>query len=74
MKRARGKYLETLKRSSPKGKRRRWTNSRRRQLFEEDTQHGDLEKYNKRGMHEGTVDPQTGEIVKPPVRGRRIEI
>jgi hypothetical protein len=44
------------------------------QILEEDTQHGELEKYNRRGKHEGTVDPDTGEIIKPPVKGRAIEV
>jgi hypothetical protein len=56
-----------------KSQRRRWT-SQRGQILEEDTQHGELEKYNDRGWHEGVVDPDTGELIKEPVRGRRIEV
>src|SRR5207244_9039467 len=51
-----------------KSRRKRWQG--KKQIFEEDTQHGELEKYNKRGWHEGSVDPDTGEIIKGPVRGR----
>jgi hypothetical protein len=71
MKRARGEFLKLLKRLKPKSRRRRWR--RGKQIFEEDTRHGELEKYNQRGKHKGTVDPDTGEVIKPPVRGRRIE-
>ena len=49
--------------------RKRWR-GKKNQIFEEDTQHGELEKYNRRGKHEGSVDPDSGEIVK----GQRIEI
>jgi hypothetical protein len=38
------------------------------------TQHGELEKYNRRGRHEGSVDPDTGEIIKGPVKGRSIDV
>ena len=69
MKRAKGRFVDGLKRVKPKTQRRRWRGPKR-QIYEEDTQHGDLEKYNGRGMHKGTVDPETGEITKMPVKGR----
>ena len=73
MKRALGRFITVLWRLRSKGHRKRWTNPRG-QLFEEDTQHGELEKYNDRGKHEGSVDPDTGEVIKDPVRGRTIEV
>lgn len=72
MKRAAGEFLNFLQKVKVKSQRRRWT--RGKQIFEEDTQHGDLEKYNARGKHKGTVDPETGEIIKSAVRGRMIEV
>ena len=56
---------------STAGARRRWRDAKRRQTYEEDTQHGELEKYNRKLRHMGTVDPATGEIIKPPVKGRQ---
>ena len=73
MKNARGRFLETLVRIKSKSQRKRWRGNKK-QIFEEDTQHGELEKYNKRGWHEGSVNPETGEIIKGPVRGRSIEV
>ena len=73
MKRAQGRILDTLTRIKSKSRRKRWQGNKR-QLFEEDTRHGDLEKYNQHGRHEGSVDPDTGEIIKAPVRGRKIEV
>jgi hypothetical protein len=35
--------------------------------------HGTVEKYDKRGRHRGEVDPETGEQVRPPVSGRKVE-
>lgn len=72
MKRARGKFVQTLTRAKPKSRRRRWR-GQKGQIYEEDTQHGELEKYNRRGKHKGTVDPETGEIIKSPVKGRMVE-
>jgi hypothetical protein len=57
----------------PKSQRRRWSGEKG-QIYEEDTQHGELEKYNSRGKHKGSVDPDTGEIIKLPVKGRTIEL
>jgi Cytotoxic len=73
MKRATGRFVEGLKRTKKKSQRARWTGSKG-QIYEEDTQHGELEKYNRRGKHKGSVDAYTGEIIKGPVRGRSIEL
>ncbi len=72
MQRASGRFVDTLQRTKTKGGRRRWRGGKK-QVYEEDTQHGELEKYNRRGKHEGVVDPETGEIIKDPVKGRTIE-
>jgi hypothetical protein len=73
MKRAAGKFLKGLKPIKAKSQRRRWRGPKK-QTYEEDTQHGELEKYNRRGKHLGVVDPETGEIIKGPVKGRSIEM
>jgi hypothetical protein len=71
VKRAEGKFVDGLTKIKPKSQRRRWAGVKG-QIYEEDTQHGELEKYNLRGKHKGTVDPFTGEIVKAPVKGRNM--
>ena len=65
--------MEGLPRIKSKGRRKRWQGPND-QLYEEDTQHGELGKYNARGKHLGSVDPDSGEIIKGPVRGRSIEL
>jgi hypothetical protein len=72
MKRAEGPFVDSLKRAKSRTQRRRWTGSKG-QIYEEDTQHGELEKSNKRGRHEGSVDPETGELIKGPVKSRTTE-
>lgn len=32
-----------------------------------------LEKYNKNGQHQGSIDPETGKQTKPPVKERKGE-
>jgi hypothetical protein len=37
-----------------------------------DSMHGELEVFSKSGRHLGAACPQTGVLIKPPVKGRRI--
>ena len=37
-----------------------------------DSLHGELEVFNKNGRHLGAACPQTGVMIKPPVKGRKI--
>ena len=73
MKRAQGRFLASLTPRKPRSRRRRWTGAKG-QIYEEDTLHGELEKYNRRGKHKGSVDPDTGEIIKGPAKGRTTEV
>ena len=52
------------RRKNPKGK-----------IYEWDSQHGEIDKYSKRGKHEGVLDPDTGEPIpgKGPESGREVE-
>lgn len=43
-------------------------------LYEWDYTHGDVEVYNYRGQHLGSADPETGQMTKPPVPGRTIDL
>lgn len=40
-------------------------------ILEWDSQHGDVEVYNGRGRHQGSADPNTGQMIKDPVPGRK---
>ncbi|CAF1069790.1 unnamed protein product [Adineta ricciae] len=40
-------------------------------FYEWDHTHGDIEVYNKRGEHLGTMDGNTGAMIKPAVKGRK---
>ena len=43
-------------------------------LYEWDHAHNDIEVYDSNGKHLGSMDPITGEMYKPAVKGRKIEV
>ena len=47
---------------------------RDREYYEWDNTHNDIEVYDRRGKHRGTMDPVTGEMIKDAVPGRRIDL
>ncbi len=57
-------YRESI-RASGQGKGRRY--------YEWDYTHEDIEVYDSKGRHLGSLDPITGELYKPPVPGRTIK-
>ncbi|WP_449389512.1 colicin E3/pyocin S6 family cytotoxin [Chryseobacterium lineare] len=65
------KGFPDAKRVPNKG-RARWKNPDGK-ILEWDKQHGDVEVYNKKGKHLGSARPETGEIYKEPVPGRKID-
>jgi hypothetical protein len=54
------------------GLRPRWKDDKGN-IFEWDSQHGTLEKYNSRGKHLGEFDPNTGKQIKSPDNTRKID-
>ncbi|MFE9428570.1 colicin E3/pyocin S6 family cytotoxin [Kitasatospora sp. NPDC006697] len=50
------------------GLRPRWEDSNN--IYEWDSQHGEIEMYDKQGKHLGAYDPNTGQQLKGPVKGR----
>lgn len=61
------------------GMRKRWED--KKHIYEWDSQHGEVEMYNKRGVHLGSFDPETGQPIvntkgdiKGPVSGRTCKL
>lgn len=48
-------------------------NGKGRQFYQWDHTHGDIEVYDSRRKHIGSMNPQTGEMYKPAVKGRKLE-
>jgi hypothetical protein len=59
-------------RVKPRGRPRRWADSD--YFYKWDGTHGRIEKYDKTGRHLGEYHPETGELTKDAVPGRRIEV
>lgn len=53
--------------------RARWVDQETGEILEWDSQHGKVEKYNKKGKHLGEFDPETGTPTKPANPGRKTE-
>jgi hypothetical protein len=54
------------------GLRARWKD-RKENIFEWDSEHGRVDKYDRRGRHKGEFDPQTGEQTKEADKTRSVE-
>jgi hypothetical protein len=46
----------------------------KKQYYDWDYTHNDIEVYNSKGRHLGSMDPMTGEMYKLPVPGRTIKV
>ena len=53
---------------------KRWRSPDGRRLYEWDDLHGEIEGYNTRGKHVGVFHAVTGALIKPAVRGRKIDV
>ncbi|WP_071651682.1 MULTISPECIES: colicin E3/pyocin S6 family cytotoxin [Duganella] len=53
---------------------RRWRSKDGTKLYTWDYTHGDIEVFNKRGRHLGSIDAINGKFIKDPVPGRRIDV
>jgi hypothetical protein len=56
------------------GGERRWRSDGGKRLYTWDSLHGEVEVFNRRGMHLGALDPINGDWVKEAVPGRRIDV
>jgi Cytotoxic len=53
---------------------RRWRSDGGMRLYTWDSLHGEIEVFNNRGKHLGSMDPSTGIMTKPAIRGRKIDV
>jgi hypothetical protein len=57
-----------------RGGQKRWRSADGERIYTWDALHGEIEVFNRRGFHLGSLDAVTGSLIKEAVRGRRIEI
>lgn len=53
---------------------KRWRNRGGTRLYTWDALHSEIEVFNARGRHVGVCDAVTGVTIKPPVKGRKIDV
>ena len=53
---------------------RRWHSDGGNRLYTWDALHGEVEVFNRRGKHLGSLDPITCDMIKPAVAGRTIDV
>jgi len=53
---------------------RRWRKRDAQRIYTWDALHGEVEVFNRRGRHLGVLDAVSGELIKPPVPGRTIDV
>ncbi|CAB4495228.1 hypothetical protein RhiirA1_534761 [Rhizophagus irregularis] len=57
-----------------RGKTKTSGTGKNKKYFEWDFTHNDIEVYDNKGNHLGSMDPSNGNMTKPPVKGRKINI
>ena len=67
-------FLESLEVLHVLDGRKVWASADRQRLYTWDSLHGEVEVFNRRGRHLGAANAQNGELVKPAVRGRSIDV
>ncbi|NMH73614.1 cytotoxin [Bacillus sp. RO2] len=60
--------------SSFRGKTKTSGSGKKKRYYEWDNTHNDIEVYDHKGNHLGSMDPLTGEMYKPAVNGRKINL
>ncbi len=56
------------------GERKVWKSQDGKRFYTWDTLHGEVEVFDKRGYHLGSVDPINGQYIKSAVKGRRLNV
>ena len=51
-----------------------WTNNDGSRLYTWDSMHGEIEVFNSLGYHLGVLDAVNGQLMKPAVKGRRLDV
>ncbi len=66
-------FLAEMERVKRRGG-QRWRDPEGERYFEWDPLHQEVEVYDKWGNHRGAADPVSGVLIKPAVKGRRIDV
>lgn len=56
------------------GGQKRWRSKDGKRLYTWDALHGEIEVFTKKGKHLGALDAVTGQLIKEPIPGRKIDV
>ncbi|MGM0878884.1 MAG: colicin E3/pyocin S6 family cytotoxin [Bacillota bacterium] len=67
-------FLDTCVFLKVVGERKVWRSHDGKRLYTWDSLHGEIEIFNKHGRHLGCAEPISGELIKPAVKGRKLNV
>lgn len=67
-------FLDSQKKHAVIGGRQVWVSEDGSRYFTFDGLHGEIEAFNRRGRHLGVLHAVTGKLIKPAVRGRKLNV
>lgn len=67
-------YLDNCESLGAFNGQKRWRSPEGDRLYTWDSLHGEIEVFNKRGRHLGAIDSVHGNLIKDPVKGRKIDV
>lgn len=66
-------FLDNCKPIGAVNGQKRWKSVDNNRIYTWDSLHGEIEVFNKRGLHLGVLDPN-GNFIKDAIKGRRIDV
>ena len=67
-------FLDICEVFGVRGKKKIWRSNDTELFYTWDSLHGEIEAFNKRGRHLGSLDAKTGQYIKGAVKGRKIDV
>ena len=67
-------FLDEQKKFGVRGNEQVWVSNDGSRYYTWDSLHGEIEVFNKRGFHLGSLDAKSGQFIKSAVKGRKIDV
>lgn len=67
-------FLDRMVRCGARGGEKRWRSEDGRRIYTWDSWHGEIEVFDRRGWHLGSLEAVSGRYTKGPVKGRRLDV
>ncbi len=67
-------FLDEQNKFGIRGKQQIWVSYNGLRYYTWDSLHGEIEVFNKRGLHLGSLDAVSGQFIKTAIKGRKIDV